>query len=195
MSYKINLAKYECDCFFVTLHIVLTYFPKTMKYGIISIITMIFFAFGLQSCADSSATNSDEKDIELAMHLFVQTLDSGIDTSSISLKVKQYLETKDSRFFGSTVCVLNEKGKAVFSPYWYRKSGGLAYVDLAADPSYGINEQEWLTKPLQSGSGIWSNPYFDAGGGEIWMKTYSLPIRVNGTIVAVATTDLQVPAP
>jgi hypothetical protein len=38
---------------------------------------------------------------------------------------------------------------------------------------------------------IWSEPYFDAGGGEIWMKTLSIPIRKNGVVIGVATTDMR----
>ncbi|MFN6244412.1 MAG: hypothetical protein ACK4Y8_08670 [Bacteroidota bacterium] len=37
---------------------------------------------------------------------------------------------------------------------------------------------------------MWTAPYFDAGGGNIWMKTRSVPVKVNGKIIAVATTDL-----
>lgn len=167
-----------------------------MKFYFVILLLFSTVFWGLSSCSDTAVANSDERDIELAMHLFVQSLESGIvDSTTISLKVKQYLESKDSRFFGSTVCLLDDKGKARYSPYWYRTSSALAFVDLAANPSYAINEQAWLTKPLLSGAGVWSEPYFDAGGGEIWMKTYSLPVRANGSIIAIATTDLQVSAP
>jgi hypothetical protein len=52
------------------------------------------------------------------------------------------------------------------------------------------NDQLWLRQPIDSGFPIWTAPYFDAGGGNIWMKTRSVPVIVNGQIIAVATTDL-----
>ena len=37
-------------------------------------------------------------------------------------------------------------------------------------------------------------PYFDAGGGEIWMITRSVPAR-DAWVFAIVTTDLPVDAP
>jgi sigma-B regulation protein RsbU (phosphoserine phosphatase) len=51
---------------------------------------------------------------------------------------------------------------------------------------------EWYTAPMQSGHGHWSEPYFDEGGGEMMMSTYSLPIRdASGRSVAVFTADVS----
>jgi len=57
-----------------------------------------------------------------------------------------------------TVCLLDSYKKAITSPYWYRGATTLIYKDLAKDPGYAIDTQEWLTKPLQSGSEVWSAP-------------------------------------
>eukprot|EP00889_Picochlorum_renovo_P007185 jgi/Picre1/34215/NNA_001689.t1 len=67
--------------------------------------------------------------------------------------------------------------------------------------SYSINEQAWLREPIDQGKAIWTDPYFDEGGGSIWMRTRSYPIfnstsgSENDDIVAVATTDIRVEAP
>jgi hypothetical protein len=116
---------------------------------------------------------------------------SSLDSSQVSVKITEYLQRNDNNFFGSTVCILDSNRNVVASPYWYRGATALIYKDLAKDPAYAIETQEWLTKPLQSGTEVWSAPYFDAGGGEIWMKTLSIPIKKNGKIVAVATTDMR----
>jgi hypothetical protein len=52
-----------------------------------------------------------------------------------------------------------------------------------------------LRKPIDTKLPYWTAPYFDTGGGEIWMKTYSYPIIVNNKVIAVATTDLAVDQP
>ena len=62
-------------------------------------------------------------------------------------------------------------------------------------PEYDIEAQEWITMPLAAIASIWTPPYFDAGGGEIWMITRSVPARDAGGIFAIVTTDLPVGAP
>ena len=49
--------------------------------------------------------------------------------------------------------------------------------------------------PLAANAGVWTPPYFDAGGGEIWMITRSVPARNSDGIFAIVTTDLPVDAP
>ena len=62
-------------------------------------------------------------------------------------------------------------------------------------PDYDINSQEWVTAPLAANAGIWTEPYFDAGGGEIWMITRSVPVRDDQGIFPIVTTNLPVEAP
>ena len=44
-------------------------------------------------------------------------------------------------------------------------------------------------------AGVWTDPYFDAGGGEIWMITRSVPVRDAAGVFTIVTTDLPVEAP
>ncbi len=167
-----------------------------MNLNVTRIVSILLFSIVFTGCSDTNTPNTDQQAIEQAMQVFVQTLETGgIDSSTISMKVRTYIESKDIRFFGSTVCLLNTNKQAIFSPYWYKSSLGIKYKELASDTSYDINKQEWLVKPIQTNSGVWSEPYFDAGGGDIWMKTYSVPVKKVGVIVAIATTDLQVEKP
>lgn len=117
-----------------------------------------------------------------------------VSPASLSDRIRDYINDCPPACYGATVTLLDEEGKAVASPYWYRSGGDLAYADLMA-PDYGIDEQAWLRRPLESGEAVWSDPYFDQGGGEIWMRTYSFPIRVDGRIIAIATTDIAVAEP
>ena len=107
--------------------------------------------------------------------------------------MQAYLEAHPS-FFGSAAALLDRWGVVISSPYVYRTTDGYASSDLAA-PSYNIEEQEWLIAPLSANEGVWTAPYFDAGGGEIWMITRSVPVRNADGIFVVITTDLAVDAP
>jgi hypothetical protein len=51
------------------------------------------------------------------------------------------------------------------------------------------------TAPRTVSLAIWTNPYFDAGGGEIWMITRAVPLIRDDRVALVVTTDLPVDAP
>ena len=86
------------------------------------------------------------------------------------------------------------EGKRPGPVHVYRTADGYATTDLAV-PSYNIEAQDWFTAPLAANAGVWTAPYFDAGGGEIWMITRSVPVRDAEGIFAIITTDLPVEAP
>ena len=133
--------------------------------------------------------------IEVALDDFVADLSANPPTKAdLSNRVKAYIEKQPASFFGSTVTLLDGDGLAEFSPYWYRGNGGFAMADLM-DGAYHIDEQIWLRKPIDEMKYVWTEPYFDAGGGEIWMRTRTVPVVVDGKIIAVATTDLAVEEP
>ena len=77
-----------------------------------------------------------------------------------------------------------------FSPYAYRDSLGIHPKQLNTQ-EYDYLHQEWYTKPIAIGKSTWSEPYFDKGGGEVMMITYSQPIiNSQGEIYAIQTADI-----
>ena len=107
--------------------------------------------------------------------------------------MQAYLEAHPA-FYGSAAALLDRSGTVIASPYVYRTADGYATIDLAV-PSYNIETQEWFTAPPAANAGVWTAPYFDAGGGEIWMITRSVPVGDAGGFFAIITTDLPVDAP
>ena len=119
--------------------------------------------------------------------------DRPADAAAYTERLQTYLEAHPS-FFGSAAAILDSSGGVIASPYVYRTSDGYASTDLAA-LSYDIEAQDWFAAPLAENASVWTDPYFDAGGGEIWMITRSVPVRDAGGIFAIITTDLAVDAP
>ena len=115
------------------------------------------------------------------------------DTDAYAERLRAYLEAHPD-FYGSAAALLDEAGTVVASPYVHRTADGFQALDLA-QPGYGIQTQEWITMPLAADAGVWTPPYFDAGGGEIWMVTRSVPARDAEGVFAIVTTDLPVEAP
>ena len=79
----------------------------------------------------------------------------------------------------------------LFSPYAYRNGDRIDTLQLGKE-SYNYPEKEWFYKPLETGEGYWSEPYYDTGGGEMLMTTYSLPVTdMQGRVAAVLTADIS----
>ena len=100
--------------------------------------------------------------------------------------------------YGSTIAVETggpHAGAGPFAPYLFRRNGGVAFSDLALD-SYSYRTLPWYRRAADGLQPVWSSPYFDAGGGETWMVTYSVPFfrRVAGNpraLAGVVTGDLD----
>ena len=115
------------------------------------------------------------------------------EATAYAERLRAYLDAHPA-FYGSAAALLDRDGTVTASPYVYRTSEDYATLDLAV-PSYNIESQAWVTAPLAANAGVWTDPYFDAGGGEIWMITRSVPVRDANGIFAIVTTDLPVEAP
>ena len=78
--------------------------------------------------------------------------------------------------YGSTIAVEAGTGaaNAPFAPYFFRHGDAVEFSDLARD-SYAYRELAWYRRAADARAPSWSPPYFDAGGGEAWMVTYSVP--------------------
>ena len=83
-----------------------------------------------------------------------------------------------------------QKGR-LFSPYAFRNGDRIDTLQLGRE-SYAYPGKEWFSKPLETGEGYWSEPYFDTGGGEMLMTTYSLPVTdMQGRVAAILTADIS----
>lgn len=82
-----------------------------------------------------------------------------------------------------------------FAPYVFRggPGGALDYRDIGTE-EYNYHAWEWYSLPKRLGRPTWSEPFFDAGGGNVIMTTYSVPIykTLNGEkrFIGVLTADI-----
>lgn len=117
-----------------------------------------------------------------------------LNTPDSLVRVTQRIITDNPVVKGSTVALVPGylKKYPLFSPYTtIRPDGKLESLSLATE-EYDYPSQEWFTKPIELDGGYWSEPYYDEGGGDILMVTYSLPIKdVKGRTAAVITADIS----
>ncbi len=158
-------------------------------------LTMLALAITLGCSENDSSEEARRAPVVTALDTLAAELleDRPADAAAYMERLHTYLEAHPS-FFGSAAALLDRSGGVIASPYVYRTADGYASTDLAG-PSYNIEAQDWFTAPLAENSSVWTEPYFDAGGGEVWMITRSVPVRDAEGIFATITTDLAVDAP
>ena len=83
-----------------------------------------------------------------------------------------------------------EKG-VLFSPYSYRTEKGIQSKQLGTE-DYEYHYMDWYQIPKLLGTAYWSEPYFDGGGADVVMTTFSLPLYdADGQMYAVFTADIS----
>ena len=83
-----------------------------------------------------------------------------------------------------------EKG-VLFSPYSYRTDEGIKSKQLGSE-DYEYHYMEWYQIPKLLGKPYWSEPYYDNGGANMVMTTYSFPLYdAEGDMYAVFTADIS----
>jgi sigma-B regulation protein RsbU (phosphoserine phosphatase) len=82
----------------------------------------------------------------------------------------------------------------LFAPYYFRKGETIEFADLTKE-SYAYQHADWfqITKELKAPQ--WTEPYFDEGGGNLLMATYSVPFYAhlgpNKRLRGIVTADVS----
>jgi len=86
------------------------------------------------------------------------------------------------------------KESLYFAPYFHKSGEEIKFTQLGNE-SYQYFNWDWYSIPKKSGEPVWSEPYYDEGGGEIVMSTYSVPFykRAEGTkkFMGIVTVDVS----
>ncbi len=87
-----------------------------------------------------------------------------------------------------------EKEELYFAPYHYRSAGRIAFTMLGS-PKYRYFYMDWYQMPKELGHSVWTEPYYDDGGGGVLMATYAVPFyrTVDGhkKFAGVVTADVS----
>lgn len=107
-------------------------------------------------------------------------------------KITRGLITSNPRVVGSAIAFAPDyfPGKHFYAPYSYRDGEKILSKQLG-NAKYNYFQMEWYSEAAESKKGIWSEPYFDEGGANILMSTYSLPVLdSDGKVFAIITADV-----
>ena len=115
-----------------------------------------------------------------------------LDKPDYMYRITDAIALHHEDIFGSCIAFapnyFSTKGLA-YAPYTFVSANGVQHMQVG--DSYNYHESDWYTKPKQVGKPIWTEPYFDEGGGNVLMCTYSVPIYDSKTnFCAILTADL-----
>lgn len=148
--------------------------------------------------------NSTARDISGVLKTVQKVADSiSFSLEDGSLSEKQLKElgrrvlTDNPEIFGTAIAFepyrfMHER--EYYAPYHYRSQNRIAYTNLGGD-DYQYFYMDWYQLPKELEIPIWTEPYFDEGGGQELMGTYSVPFyrQLEGkkTFAGVVTADIS----
>lgn len=108
--------------------------------------------------------------------------------------VTRKIVERNSYIIGSAIACDSSirKDHWFFSPYSFNDEDGTLNTKLLGATDDGTFDEEWYRVPYETGEPHWSEPYFDDGGGECLMVTYSYPLKdKDGKVYAIVTADMS----
>ena len=133
--------------------------------------------------------------VEVAVENTIPEVEARLDTPDSYYKVVQDILKRNPSITGSAVAFepgfYPQKGEH-FSPYAYRTVNGTIQTKQLGSAEYEYHYMDWYQIPKLLGKNSWSEPYYDTGGGEQMMTTYSHPLYdKQGRLIAVITADVS----
>lgn len=123
----------------------------------------------------------------------VQLEEGDFDTEEKLLRyMRGVVEKNHTHIYGSCVAFKPfgfSADMSGYAPYYYWTKEGLKFEQLAK-PEYNYFQWEWYRRPRDAGRAVWSEPYFDDGGGQTLMITYSVPFKRDDVFHGIVTIDI-----
>ena len=132
--------------------------------------------------------------VEVAVANTIPEVENSLSNPDKMYSVVRRLLELNPNIIGSAVAFepnyFPQKGKQ-FSPYAYRDIDSTVLTKQLGNSDYEYHYMDWYLIPKLLKRNYWSEPYYDKGGGEQMMTTYSHPLYDgSGNIFAIITADV-----
>ena len=193
---------------FRSLHSRLTLWVMLTVLAVFVLITIIITNVIRKALLSSSEENAKSR-IEIAnQHINSILVGVEVAVNNVIPEVMENLENPDQYYamvqkilelnhpiIGSAIAFepnyFPQKGEH-FSPYAYRTVNDSICTKQLGSSEYEYHYMDWYQIPKLLKKSYWSEPYYDTGGGEQMMTTYSHPIYdKDGNLIAVLTADVS----
>lgn len=120
---------------------------------------------------------------------------SHLDEPHEMVRIVRNLVDGDSLIMGGSLAFVPdyypEKGRW-FMEYAHVNEKGIVVCKHLGGKEYNYFEMPWFKEAFRHSQGMWTDPYFDRGGGDKLMTTFSLPLyNHKGQVFAVFTADVS----
>lgn len=176
--------------------------------GAIFAVAFIIFYFSARSLVKDESIKHTEAALSNTILQIDNVLNSiEVAVNNMSWNIPEHLNEPDSMYtivhrllennpiiMGSAIAFepnyYPSKGR-LHSPYAYRLNDSIYCMQLGTE-DYDYHHMDWYQIPKLLDKPYWSEPYYDDGGGEMIMSTYSLPMYDNGgNLYAIFTADIS----
>ena len=133
--------------------------------------------------------------VEVAVDNVIPDVTDNLDNPDQYYAIVKKLLEQNSSIIGSAIAFepnyYPQKGEH-FSPYAYRMVNDSIGTKQLGSSEYEYHYMDWYQIPKLLKKNYWSEPYYDTGGGEQMMTTYSHPIYdKEGNMIAIFTADVS----
>jgi len=185
---------------------------KQIVFYIVAIMVPMFIVslYLIQESASSELTKSEYRQAQLINLNILKNIEGYLNkTSSFTMKAAYMIEADPGKYnkmlpflkenikknpsvFGSALALEPDSPlKKLYCKYFYRVHHSI-HEKWLMPPKYDYLHSAWYDNVKQSGKPGWSEPYFDKGGGEVYMCTYSYPFfDFQKHFLGVVTADIE----
>lgn len=182
--------------------------PIVSLVGVLFIIAFgIFYSFTREEVTDAAINKSNIElqtmisEVDSKLLIIEQSMKDVIFVVENSLDSKENLELILRKTLENNPIIMG--GSLAFEPYYfgedelfympyYSRDGDYIKGDYFGSIDYDYHIMNWYVIPKLLEKPYWSEPYYDRGGAELLMTTYSHPIKdKSGKVVGIMTADLS----
>ena len=132
--------------------------------------------------------------VESAVHATMGDVRISLDDPDRFYGIVSRLVSNNDHIVGSAIAMrpgFYPDKDSLFAPFAFPEN-----KDLKGQPRTKLlpndyTKQDWYAIPFENDSAMWSEPYFDKGGSELLIRTFSLPIHdQNNAVIGILTADV-----
>jgi quercetin dioxygenase-like cupin family protein len=155
-------------------------------------------ALGVPNMPKREVDAAIKRRVEKELTVFTQALGEkkSLEKQDLFGLLTEYLK-QDPDVYGAAFAFTPQVKEGVIvkaAPYVYRNADVYVEKDLIENYEYTAPEQAWYAQPMRQGKPFWSKPYYDKGGGDAWMITYSVPLLgKEHQVLGIVRSDVLLP--
>jgi phosphoserine phosphatase RsbU/P len=174
---------FRYSLFFLIAILIILFFPLVIGYGTSSV--LLFINAQKEATILTEQTVAKFENVLQPTELVPQTLVQAMENPHISypevLRIARDFVVHDTVVFGTCLAFepyLHGKDLYWYAPYAFEKNGKLT-TRILGSADYDYFKMDWYRLPKLLNKPVWTEPYYDTGGGDMLMCTYSTPIYRN----------------